>query len=191
MPARPALRQAPPVSTASRRRRQGFPPLVDCGCRALVVGSLPGEESLRRRQYYAHPRNAFWPIVGEVTGCAMDAPYALRSARLVAAGLAVWDVLAAGVRPGSLDQDIDETTARINDFSRFFRRYPAIRTVLCNGTTARRLFVRGVLPQLTGQGPLRVEQLPSTSPAHAALAYASKRALWLAALRTALADRDG
>jgi hypoxanthine-DNA glycosylase len=163
-----------------------FPPLSAPYCRVLVLGTMPGRESLRQQQYYAHPRNAFWPILGAFTGTAPGAAYAARVAALVGAGIAVWDVLAACERPGSLDRDIDPASARPNDFVAFFRAHPAITTVCCNGGTAARLFRRYVVTP-GGTPPLPLVTLPSTSPAHAGLPVAAKQRAWHRALAAALA----
>ena len=85
---------------------RGFPPVAATGARVLVLGSLPGAESLRRREYYAQPRNAFWPIFGAIVGAGPALPYSARLARLEAAGIALWDVCASARRDGSLDADI-------------------------------------------------------------------------------------
>lgn len=163
-----------------------FPPLSAPHCRVLVLGTMPGRESLRRQEYYAHPRNAFWPILAAFTGTDPGADYATRVAAAVGAGIAVWDVLAACERPGSLDRDIDPATARPNDLRGFLRQHPAITTVCCNGGTAARLFRRHVLA--TGATPpLAVVPLPSTSPAHAGLPVAAKQRAWHHALAAALA----
>ncbi len=164
----------------------GFPPLSAPHCRVLVLGTMPGQESLRRQQYYAHPRNAFWPILATFTGTDPGAGYAARAAAVVGAGIAVWDVLAACERPGSLDRDIDPATARPNDFRRFFRAHPGITTVCCNGSTAAQLFRRHV--QAAGAAPaVALVTLPSTSPAHAGLPVPAKQRAWHRALAAALA----
>jgi hypoxanthine-DNA glycosylase len=152
----------------------------------LVLGTMPGRESLRRGEYYAHPRNAFWPIMASVAGFPVDAPYATRTAALVAAGIAVWDVLQSCDRPGSLDTAIDPATLRPNDFLRFFREHPRVTTVCFNGTTAERLFRRHVMGDDERLRRLACVRLPGTSPAHAALGLPAKQRAWHAALRTAL-----
>lgn len=167
-------------------RSAGFPPLAAPGCRVLVLGTLPGRESLRQHQYYAHPRNAFWPIMAGLTGCPAGADYARRVASLVAVGIAVWDVLASGKRPGSLDSAIETATVEVNDFASFLRRHREIGTVCFNGATAERLFCREVLPGLARQRQLTRLRLPSTSPAHAALSTAAKARTWHRALRPVL-----
>ncbi|MDP5240570.1 DNA-deoxyinosine glycosylase [Uliginosibacterium sp. 31-16] len=158
-----------------------FPPLAAPNARILILGSMPGVASLQAQRYYAHPHNRFWPIMGEALGFDPAAPYAERCTHLVAAGVAVWDVLQSCVRPGSLDADIDATSVLINDFTDFFAAHPQIRRVCFNGGTAESLFRRHVRPPLAS-GPVDFLRLPSTSPAHAGMRPAEKLAAWKAAL---------
>ena len=147
----------------------------------LILGSMPGEASLAAGEYYAHPRNHFWPIVGAVLGFDPAAPYASRLRALQRARVALWDVLHSCERPGSLDSSIDRASAVPNDFASLFARCRRIRRVCFNGALAEDTFRRRVLPSL---GDLRLEcvRLPSTSPAHASLSLARKRAAWRRAL---------
>ncbi len=148
---------------------------------------MPGEASLRQRQYYAHPRNAFWPIMSVLTGVAETASYEERVAGLSARGIAVWDVLQSCERPGSLDASIREHTIAPNDFSLFFRRHPRLSLICFNGTKAEQCFRRYVLPGLVHAGSgLAFERLPSTSPAHASRSLEEKRAIWHAVLAPVL-----
>ena len=165
---------------------RSFPPIADGDARVLVLGSMPGERSLRAGQYYAHPANAFWRIVGAVCAIAPDAPYAQRTRRLRERGIAVWDVLQSCERPGSLDADIVSASMRPNDFATFFARHRGIGTVLCNGGTALRVFTRVArgLPEPFASLP-RIG-LPSTSPAHAARSFAAKLEAWRLALEPCL-----
>lgn len=143
--------------------------------------------SLTAGQYYAHPRNLFWDLMGELFGAGRDLPYGERCARLIAAGVAVWDVLHAAERPGSLDSDIDLNTMEVNDFRAFLQVNPTIRTVAFNGGTAARLFRRRALPGLAdpvAERSLAMIALPSTSPAHAGRTREQKLALWRALLAT-------
>ena len=172
--------------TLARRPTQqllrSFPPLADSAARVLILGSMPGEASLHAGQYYAHPRNAFWPIMGDLFGAGTALPYAARVRRLQAAGIALWDVLAVCARSGSLDAAIDARSIIANDLVSFFARHPGISHVFFNGTTAERCFLRHVQPALETD-VLELLRLPSTSPAHAAMTYAHKRAAWRAVAR--------
>ena len=102
----------------------------------LVCGSLPGQASLAMQQYYAQPRNAFWKIVGEICGFDAALDYDARTAALVANQVALWDVCAAAVRPGSLDAGIRRETIVVNDFAGFLVRHPALVRICFNGATA-------------------------------------------------------
>lgn len=167
---------------------EGFPPLLAPGARVLILGSMPGAASLRAQAYYAHPRNAFWPIMGALYGFEPAAPYDVRCAALTSAGVAVWDVLQACERPGSLDAAIVADSRVANDFSGLFAQQPTIRRILFNGATAEQLFRRLVLAQLGPNPSLELIRLPSTSPAHAGMPLAEKCARWAAALANELPE---
>jgi hypoxanthine-DNA glycosylase len=154
---------------------QGFPPIARKDARVLVLGSLPSQASLRARQYYAHPQNAFWKIMHVIAGA--TGSYASRCRMLRKQGIAVWDVLSSSVRPGSLDANIDMTSAVPNDFEQFFDRHQDIRLVCFNGRKAQQLFERYVRPSC-GNDTFRCALLPSTSPAHASLTLAEKLDTW-------------
>ena len=164
-------------------RSRGFAPIAAASARVLILGSLPGQESLRRREYYAQPRNAFWTIMGALYGAGPELGYAERGRRLIEAGLALWDVCAAADRPGSLDASIVAASVRVNDFAGFYRLHPQLVRVCFNGATAAILYRRRVLPGLPAAfAALPLAQLPSTSPAHAALSPRAKLARWAAGL---------
>lgn len=171
------------------RRVRSFPPLEDARARVLILGSMPGAASLAARQYYAHPRNLFWPIMGALFGAGPDLPYAERSRVLGAKGVAVWDVLESCVREGSLDSAIEEDSIAVNDFEGFYRAHPGIECVFFNGAKAEAAYRRYVRPSLGGAardiGGLR---LPSTSPAHASLSFEQKRRAWAKAARRYFRD---
>lgn len=158
---------------------RSFAPVASADATVLILGSMPGEASLRAGQYYAHERNAFWRIMGDLLGAGPSLPYRDRLDRVCAAGIALWDVIADCERAGSLDADIVGTSVRVNDFAGFFAAHPAICRVYFNGAAAEANFRRHVLPALSGQN-LRLARLPSTSPAHAAKGYAEKLAAWSA-----------
>jgi hypoxanthine-DNA glycosylase len=162
-------------------RIHGFPPLVGSTSRVLILGSMPGAASLSTRAYYAHPRNAFWPLVAGVIGVDADAPYDDRARALVRAGLALWDVARSCVRQGSLDAAIDDASVDHNDVAGLLHAHRAIRRVCCNGAKAAALYRKHVAATVV-ELELDVRVLPSTSPAHAAMPLTAKRARWLAAL---------
>lgn len=157
---------------------QGFAPIATPHARVLVLGSMPGVASLRAGQYYGHPRNAFWPIMAQLFDFDALAPYPQRVAALRRHGIAVWDVLAACVRPGSLDSDIDPGSIRVNDFDHFLRGQPELRRICFNGATAHAVFRRQVLPALAVAPTFDLVQLPSTSPAHAGMPFVDKCRIW-------------
>lgn len=160
-------------------RIHGFPPIARDDARVLILGTMPSRASLLARQYYAHPMNHFWRIMGELLGFDPEAPYAARAAALVAAQMALWDVLASCRRASSLDADIVAASAVPNVFSGFYARHRRIRRVCFNGATAERLYLRHVR-----EVPAKVEhlRLPSTSPANAGISYAAKKRAWRAAI---------
>jgi len=157
---------------------RGFPPISRADARVLVLGSMPSRESLSRRQYYAHPRNGFWPIL--TTLLEIDGPsYATRTEQVMQRGVAIWDVLKACFRAGSLDSAIDERSLVTNDFRSFFDDHRLIRAVFFNGAKAEAVYRKHVLPGLTGAAAsLRLQRLPSTSPAHAGMTMEQKAAAW-------------
>jgi hypoxanthine-DNA glycosylase len=157
-----------------------FLPVARADARVLILGSIPGVASLAASEYYAHPRNAFWRIMGEIAGARPELPYALRTQRLIARKIALWDVLQTCVRPGSGDAEIVEDSIVPNDFRAFFESHPRIRRVCFNGTKAEQVFRRRVLRSLVHD--LEFLRLPSTSPAHASRSYRHKLAAWRAAL---------
>jgi double-stranded uracil-DNA glycosylase len=168
--------QLPPLPSLA----YGLPPIENPAARVLILGSMPGIASLRARQYYAHPRNQFWPIMGQLLSTELTVlSYSLRVQSLITAGLALWDVLQACQRPGSLDADIAPASIVANDFAAFFQGHPAISHVYFNGAAAAQYFNRHVQPQLT-QRALIFQRLPSTSPAHAGMNFQTKLAAWRA-----------
>ncbi|MDP3638758.1 MAG: DNA-deoxyinosine glycosylase [Azonexus sp.] len=164
----------------------GFPPLANPESRLLILGSMPGKASLQAGRYYAHERNAFWRIMGDLLGADLALDYPQRVGKLQAAGVALWDVMAACERAGSLDSDIVGKSVQPNDFATFFAVNRNIGHIFFNGAAAEASFRRHVLPTLQGP-PLRLMRLPSTSPAHAAQGYAEKLAAWSAII--ALPDK--
>lgn len=170
-----------PVLTAFRT---GFPPLIGPVPRWLILGSFPSVASLAARGYYGHPRNAFWPIMGQLFGFDPQRPYPERAAQLTAAGVAVWDVIGACHRPGSRDEAIDPASLVLNDVAGLIAAHPTLTRVVTNGTLATRLFRRHVWAALPAamRGRLTHAAAPSTSPAHASRLFAEKLTLWRQAL---------
>ena len=166
-----------------------FAPIAAASSRILILGSMPGIASLRAGQYYAHPRNAFWPIMAALLGFDPVSAYERRVAALRARGIALWDVLESCTRETRLDSDIDDASIVVNDFAAFFREHPRIDTVCFNGAKAESCHRKHVLPGLTGARAFRYHRLPSTSPAHAAMSVGAKVAAWRVVLEPIRSER--
>jgi len=156
-------------------RHRAFAPVVSPDVRVLVLGSLPGAASLAAGRYYAHPQNRFWSLAGAVIGREdlPALPYDERLAALLGAGVGLWDTIASAVRAGSLDAAIRE--AEEAPLRALAATLPALRAVGFNGATAARIGRRA----LAGTD-LALIDLPSSSPAYAAMGLAAKRERWLA-----------
>lgn len=164
-----------------------FLPVARPDARVLILGSMPGIASLEAQRYYAHPRNAFWPIVSSLCGFDLALAYEQRLQMAQDSGIALWDVLASCSRRGSLDSDIQVDSIQTNDFGRFLADHAGVSAVFCNGATAFKLFKQRVMPGIAVRHPsLSVEQLPSTSPAHASMKLAEKREVWGRAIQALL-----
>ena len=144
-----------------------------------MLGTLPGEESLRQVRYYAHPRNLFWPIIHALFGAAPSDIYDERLDFVRARRIALWDVCAMAERRASLDTEIKREAP--NAIDALLDTNPGIATIAFNGGTARRLYDR----HFARRPNVIYLALPSTSPAHASLTFAQKLARWQA-LRDAL-----
>jgi TDG/mug DNA glycosylase family protein len=155
-----------------------FPPISRPDAQVLILGSMPGAMSLRLQQYYGHPQNAFWKIMGDLLSFDAASSYRERTDSLVRHRFAVWDALASCVREGSLDADIDDTTILANDFAAFFQSRPHVQRVCFNGAKAESVYRRHVLPHLALQRAVAYVRLPSTSPAHAGMRFADKLEAW-------------
>ena len=142
----------------------------------LVLGSFPSTASLAARQYYAHPQNQFWRILGAVVDQPLkEMDYPARLAAVQAAGIAIWDVFASCERAGSLDSAIRE--ARPNDLGALRTVAPVLRRICFNGRMAAKR-----IREVEAMG-FEVHVLPSTSPAHAGMSFEEKLARWRAALQ--------
>ena len=156
-------------------RSSGFAPVANDDARILVLGSLPSQRSIAENEYYAHPQNAFWRIMRELVGA--DGSYVDRCAALQQGQIALWDVLASSVRPGSLDADIRMSTANVNDFEQFLAVHVAIERICFNGQKAAKIFSDRV-PQEILDSRVQLLTMPSTSAAHAAMRFDEKLKRW-------------
>lgn len=138
---------------------------------------MPGKVSLARQQYYAHPQNLFWRIMGELFGAGPERAYEDRLEILRANGVALWDVLKECYRESALDSDIVEASIIVNDFAGFLKTHPNIGRIYFNGNKAEQAFRKYVLPELD-RPYISLLKLPSTSPANASVPLAHKLAAW-------------
>ncbi len=154
---------------------------------------MPGQASLQATQYYAHPRNAFWPIVlSAINGLppsyekAQQVAYNERLRLAKSAGFALWDVLAECSRPGSLDSNIERSSEVVNPILQWLEKQPTVKRVCFNGKTSAAVFNRHLGKAAAANDRLRdvvYTTLPSTSPAHAAMSLEDKAAVWMTALQ--------
>jgi double-stranded uracil-DNA glycosylase len=161
-----------------------FDVVVGIQPRILILGSMPGKKSLLDKQYYAHPRNAFWPIMAQLFDINLEHTYQERLQALTNEGIALWDVLKSCERVGSLDADIVEKSIQVNDFVTLLHQHPSIKLILFNGSKAQQSFKR-YAQKAVQQAFLDVHLLglPSTSPAHASMSFATKCQQWQLAIK--------
>lgn len=188
MKAKPPVRAAPPRAAALPTttahvdgvRCRSFAPVIAPGCRLMILGSMPGLQSLRAEQYYYHPQNLFWRFMGELFGAGRELPYEARLERLKARHVGLWDSLAHCERGGSLDSAIVRDSEVPNDFAALLAAHPSVRAIACNGGKSWQAFRRHVVPTLRPDTLARIEclQLPSTSPANASQPVAAKLERW-------------
>jgi hypoxanthine-DNA glycosylase len=157
-------------------RLDGLPPVIGRNTRLVVLGSFPSVASLRARQYYAHPRNHFWPILSALWGVDLGAlSYRARIAHVRSRGLGIWDIYASCRRVGSLDASIDD--AQPNDLASLRRRAPQLQAVAHNGGESARAM------RITRALGVDVHRLPSTSPANASWSFERKLTAWHSVLQ--------
>ncbi len=156
----------------------GLPALWRSDANILILGSLPGVASIRAAQYYAHPRNQFWPLMQQLFGIEATQPYPARLQALQQAQVALWDLIAAAERLGSLDSAIKPASIQCNDFAQLLCQLPQLRAVWLNGGTAAKSWHKLVKNGLQVSPQVQVFALPSTSPAHAALCFQHKLQAW-------------
>jgi hypothetical protein len=162
----------------------GLPAISNPNARILILGSMPGVESLQQQQYYAHPRNQFWSILSTVLQAdtpLTDLSYADKKSYLLTHGIALWDVIAQCQREGSLDSSILFESITPNAFADFFAEHLQLQAIFFNGRKAEQIFMNLVYPELSYEvQQLCFKTLPSTSPAHASLRFAQKTHEWSA-----------
>ena len=153
----------------------GFSPIVPPKPKVLILGTMPSVVSLKEAFYYAHPRNAFWPILADTFQMPIETTE--QKIRICnEKGILLWDVLSACERKGSLDSAIKQPKA--NDFAALFQTYPDLKAVLFNGKAAQNLFEKQVIQKQSLPDDLMFYSLPSTSPANAQLTFERKRVFW-------------
>jgi len=158
----------------------GFLAIADQHAKILILGSMPGQVSLDNQAYYAHPRNAFWPIMFTLfnKNIAID-DYPLRKQLLIDHNIAVWDVLQSCHRSGSLDSAIKMQSITANNFTAFFSSHPGIQHVFFNGAKAENIYSKFVQTHVDEQfSHLKYTRLPSTSPAYASINLQQKTKIW-------------
>lgn len=163
----------------AKNLKRSMPRRVDEQVRMMVIGSMPGEESLARQQYYAHPRNNFWTYMAMIfPDIPAGADYELRVSRLLGHRIGLWDVMRSCYRKGSLDSDIQKVT--VNDFSVLDRETPCLEKFLFNGAKAYDTFMKSPNRQWAERRGIVCVRMPSTSPADASQKGEDKFRLWKA-----------
>jgi len=160
-------------------REHSFRPLINLQSHTLILGSLPGVESLRRQQYYAHPQNTFWRIIYTIYGHRIDEDYSLRCEFILSKNLALWDICGCAKRIGSADNKMADVEP--NDIAELLDGHPKIKRIVLNGRKAEKEY-RRYFSELS----IPAAYAPSTSPALAALTFDEKLSAW----RNALSLRD-
>ena len=155
-----------------------FSALCNTNTKLLILGSLPGKKSIAEQQYYAHPRNALWPILCDWMQLPASMSYEQRIATALDRGIGFWDVVAQAERPGSLDSDIHASTVHYNPVDQLIPKLPKLKGILLNGGAAMTLFKRAGFNQTANENGVTFVQLPSTSPAHASMTLEEKRVAW-------------
>ncbi|MGD9160687.1 MAG: DNA-deoxyinosine glycosylase [Desulfobacteraceae bacterium] len=159
--------------------KKGFPPIAEKTATVLILGSMPGEESLRKNEYYGHPRNAFWKIMAILFEFDSSIKYEERTNILLKNKIALWDVMRFCERKGSLDSNIKDRTIIENDFVSFFKNHPDIKDVYFNGAKAEKEYFKRVIPKLSGlKRYINYNRLPSTSPAMTKMSLKAKVLEW-------------
>lgn len=154
---------------------KGLAPVIDNNSRVLILGTMPGEESLRKQEYYGNPRNQFWPIIYSIFDTNFGSSYEARIAFIKEKGIALWDVIKCCKREGSADSRIFDMS--LNDINHLLAEYPGIKGIFFGGNEAYRIFHKHVGLEL--QRSLTLKVLPSTSPANARMSMEAKIKEWV------------
>lgn len=154
---------------------EGFKPIIAATPHWMILGTMPSVKSLEQSFYYAHPRNAFWPIMHSLAGLPVNSIQE-KTYLVKQIGLVLWDVLQACERRGSLDSAIQEPVA--NDFEGLFAKCPELEVIVFNGKKAQQLFEKHVVKSQVLPEGLKYIVLPSTSPANAMMSFEDKRLFW-------------
>jgi double-stranded uracil-DNA glycosylase len=158
---------------------EGLAPIARRDARVLILGSMPGVQSLLEQRYYAHPANAFWPLMSEVLRCELPSTHAARREMLIVNRIALWDVVHRCRREGSLDAAIDPQSVSVNDIAEFLRRHRSVQALFFNGGAAASLFQRHLRQRIDCARPeLVYHRLPSSSPANASWSRSRKIEAW-------------
>lgn len=147
-----------------------FPPIIDASTRILFLGSFPSIASFEHSFYYAHGRNAFWPIMEEIFGVKFSNNDDKKNFCL-AHGIGLWDVIGSCTRSNSSDTNLKNIVP--NDFRALLETFPNIQVVAFTGKKAYDLFTK-YFKDL----PIEKVLLPSTSPAHAAIKLEEKKIIY-------------
>ena len=143
--------------------KEGLAPIADGSSRILILGSLPSDASLAAREYYANPRNHFWRILSCIHDEPIAVDYGSKLPFLRRHGIALWDVLKAAERKGSLDSNIRSPV--VNDLEGLVHKHPRIMAIGLNGTKSRDIFNPHWLGRsVFSAGGMQVRCLPSSSP---------------------------
>ncbi|HEB63454.1 MAG TPA: DNA-deoxyinosine glycosylase [Gammaproteobacteria bacterium] len=167
--------------------KTSFSAIATIDAKILILGSMPGEESLKQQRYYAHPRNAFWYIMSHILGFDNNITYPEKINRLKASNIALWDVLKRCHRSGSLDSSIQSHSIETNNFKDFYHNHSFIQHVFFNGAKAEQEYKKRVLPTLQNANlSIKYHKFTSTSPAMAARTKEEKLTEWRHAIDEAM-----
>ncbi|MCF6234788.1 MAG: DNA-deoxyinosine glycosylase [Gammaproteobacteria bacterium] len=167
--------------------KTSFPAIATKEAKILILGSMPGEESLKQQCYYAHPRNAFWYIMSTIFNFDSGLHYEKRVDILKANNIALWDVLKRCNRSGSLDSAIQSSSIEINNFKDFYHNHSFIQNIFFNGVKAEQEYKKRVIPTLQNlHSTIKYHKLTSTSPAMAMRTKEKKLVEWKTIIEEAI-----